>query len=242
MKLVLDVGNTTTKFGVFNNDNLAETGRIETKSIVDELKSLLRNSAIKAGIISNVGHLDSATMTKLLDLLPMHQLSAKSNLPFKNDYSSPDTLGVDRIALVSAAICRFPETNCLIIDAGTCITYDFVDQQKVYHGGAISPGLRIRYESLHNFTAKLPLLEKSLPKNLTGDSTKESIHSGVVLGSVKEIDGVIDAYKERHSHLTVILTGGDSKFLSDQLKNSIFANSNFLLTGLNYLLDYNTLT
>ena len=242
MKLVLDVGNTTTKFGVFNNDNLAETGRIETKLIVNELKSLLKNSAINTGIISNVGHLDSTTVTELLDLLPMHQLSAESNLPFKNNYSTPETLGVDRIALVTAAIGMFPETNCLIIDAGTCITYDFVDQQKVYHGGAISPGLRIRYESLHNFTAKLPLLVKSLPKNLTGDSTKESIHSGVVLGSVKEIDGVIDAYKERHSHLTVILTGGDSKFLSDQLKNSIFANSNFLLTGLNYLLDYNTLT
>ncbi|WP_115461166.1 type III pantothenate kinase [Winogradskyella aurantiaca] len=242
MKLVLDVGNTTTKFGVFNNDNLVETGRIETKSIVDDIKSLLSNSDITAGIISNVGHLDSMTMTQMLDFLPIHQLSAESNLPFKNNYSTPETLGVDRIALVSAAMGMFPETNCLIIDAGTCITYDFVNHNKVYHGGAISPGLRIRYESLHNFTAKLPLLEKKVPKDLTGDSTQESMHSGVVLGTIKEIDGVIEAYRARYSHLTVILTGGDSKFLSDQLKNSIFANSNFLLTGLNYLLDYNTLT
>jgi type III pantothenate kinase len=161
-------------------------------------------------------------------------------MPFINSYATPKTLGVDRIALVSASVDQFPDNNVLIIDAGTCITYDFITDENVYLGGAISPGIRLRYKALNNLTANLPLLETNQPKSIIGDSTEESIHSGVVNGVIKEIDGLIEYYKENHQDLTVILTGGDANFLSNQLKNSIFANSNFLLEGLNFLLDYNT--
>ena len=144
------------------------------------------------------------------------------------------------MALVSASVQQFPNDNVLIIDAGTCITYDFVTAENEYLGGAISPGIDLRYKALHNLTAHLPLLEKKAPKHIIGNSTNSSIHSGVIHGVVKEIDGMIDEYREKHTDLTVILTGGDAKFLSNQLKNSIFANSNFLLEGLNFILDFNS--
>ncbi|NNK40613.1 MAG: type III pantothenate kinase, partial [Winogradskyella sp.] len=160
-------------------------------------------------------------------------------LPFINKYETPKTLGVDRIALVSASVLHFPDQNVLIIDAGTCVTYDFITNDNNYIGGAISPGLSMRYRALNTFTAKLPLLNVQQPKSVVGKTTESSIHSGVVNGIVLEIDGVIDQYKEQFGDLTVILTGGDGKFLSNQLKNSIFANSNFLLQGLNYILQFN---
>ena len=167
-------------------------------------------------------------------------LDSEIKLPFKNSYKTPKTLGVDRIALVSASVKQYPDNNVLVIDAGTCITYDFITDENEYLGGAISPGVRLRYRSLNNLTANLPLLESKLPKSLIGNTTDSSIHSGVVFGVLKEMDGVIGDYKEKYSDLTVILTGGDTNFLSKQLKNGIFANSNFLLEGLNFILEYNS--
>ncbi len=128
----------------------------------------------------------------------------------------------------------------MIIDAGTCITYDFITSENVYLGGAISPGIRLRYQSLNNLTENLPLLEKKAPKNLIGNSSKESIHSGVINGVLMEIDGAIQEYNKKNKDLTVILTGGDANFLSKRLKSSIFANSNFLLEGLNFILELNS--
>lgn len=126
----------------------------------------------------------------------------------------------------------------MVIDAGTCVTYDFIDEENNYLGGAIAPGLRLRYEVLHNFTAKLPLLSLESPKDFIGTSTSESIHSGVVNGFAYEIDGFIDEYKARYSNFIIILTGGDTDFLAKRLKNTIFANSNFLLESLNQTFQY----
>ncbi|MFT7498501.1 MAG: type III pantothenate kinase, partial [Porticoccaceae bacterium] len=145
----------------------------------------------------------------------------------------------DRIALASASVFKFPNKNVLVIDAGTCITYDFIDKKGVYYGGAIAPGIEMRYKSLYTFTDKLPLLDVTDPKQLTGNSTEESIHSGIVNGILSEIEGMIDRYKEKNKELTVVLTGGDTNFLAKRLKNSIFANPNFLLEGLNNILNYN---
>jgi type III pantothenate kinase len=148
-------------------------------------------------------------------------------------------LGVDRIGLATAAFYFNPKRNTLVIDAGTCLTYDMVNDYGEYLGGAISPGLSMRYKALHDQTLKLPFLETKEPHDFIGNSTDNCIHSGVVNGICVEIDGVIDQYRERFVDLTVILTGGDSQFLSKRLKNTIFAHSNFLLLGLNYLLEYN---
>jgi type III pantothenate kinase len=167
-------------------------------------------------------------------------LDVSTKVPFQNHYKSPETLGVDRIALVSAAVKNYKEHNVLIIDAGTCITYDFINRENKYLGGAISPGIRLRYQSLNNLTANLPLIKTKMPQNVIGNTTEESIHSGIINGIINEIEGTISRYDEKYKDLTVILTGGDANFLSKRLKSSIFANSNFLLEGLNYILEFNT--
>ena len=161
------------------------------------------------------------------------------NIPFINDYATPKTLGVDRIALVSAAKDQYEGKDVLIIDVGTCITYDFMNARGHYKGGAISPGINMRYKALHDYTEKLPLLDANIPQNILGNSTQTSIHSGVLYGVTLEIDGVISQYRQDFEDLTVILTGGNAHFLLDRLKNSIFANQNFLLEGLNFLLEPN---
>jgi type III pantothenate kinase len=243
MNLILDVGNTSSKIAVFNRDELLINLRCHNQSLMNEYKALKRQfKNLQKGIVSKVGTLDDGLLEYVEKDIPILSLSSDSRLPFNNKYKTPNTLGVDRLALAAAATYLFPGENALVIDAGTCITYDFVDKDRNYLGGAIAPGLKIRYTSLNEFTAKLPLLQPSIPHDFIGDSTEESIHSGVVFGACQEIDGFINAYKLRYKDLTVILTGGDAKFLSDQLKNSIFANSNFLLTGLNYLLNFNTKT
>ncbi len=241
MNLIVDVGNTYVKFAIYKNENLIHKISFELSEFKKQYKSLIKDfPELKSAIISSVGRLSKKEIERIDDDLKVLELSFKTKLPFNNLYKTPKTLGVDRIALVSASVNQFADKNVLIIDAGTCITYDFITSKNDYLGGAISPGIRLRYKALNNLTANLPLLETNQPKTIIGDSTESSIHSGVVYGVIKEIDGVIDQYQEKFLDLTVILTGGDAKFLSNQLKNSIFANSNFLLEGLNCILDYNS--
>lgn len=241
MNLIVDVGNTYVKFAVYKKADLMFKTSFKLSEFKKEYKSLKKEfPKIKSVIISSVGRLSKIQIEIIDKDLRIMQLSSKTKLPFTNLYATPKTLGVDRMALVSASVDQFPKNNVLIIDAGTCITYDFITDKNEYLGGAISPGIRLRYKSLNNLTADLPLLETVRPKAIIGDSTETAIHSGVVFGVIKEIDGVIDQYRKEYLDLTVILTGGDAKFLSNQLKNSIFANSNFLLEGLNFILDYNS--
>ncbi|WP_178983400.1 type III pantothenate kinase [Winogradskyella helgolandensis] len=241
MNLIVDVGNTYVKFAVFNDTDLIYKSSFKLKEFKIQYKTLKKEfPKLEKAIISSVGHLSVEQVQLIKNDLNVIELTSDLNFPFKNDYQTPKTLGVDRIALVCASVNQFPNKNVLIIDAGTCITYDFITKENHYLGGAISPGLRLRYVSLNNLTANLPLLETKLPDSVIGDTTESSIHSGVVYGAIKEIDGVIDQYREDNSDLTVILTGGDTKFLSNQLKNTIFAKSNFLLDGLNFILEYNS--
>ena len=241
MNLVIDVGNSLVKLAVFEETEILTKKIIKLDLFLKHIDLLRKEyKQINRAIISSVGKLkktDVAYIKKYFDLI---LLDTTTRLPFINRYKTPNTLGMDRVALVSAAVQQYPKNNVLIIDAGTCITYDFVSVEKEYLGGAISPGIRMRYQSLNNLTAKLPLLETEEPKNMIGNSTNNSIHSGVVFGVLKEIEGIIDNYKLKYEHLTVILTGGDANFLSKQLKSSIFANSNFLLEGLNYILQFNS--
>ena len=160
-------------------------------------------------------------------------------MPIKLAYDTPETLGVDRLGLAVAAYFHNPHKNTLVIDAGSCITYDILTAEDRYLGGAISPGINMRYKALHNQTAGLPLLEKVMPSTIVGSNTKMGMHSGVVNGVCLEIDGVVTQYKDLFKDLTVILTGGDAHFLSKRLKNTIFAHSDFLLLGLYRLLEHN---
>lgn len=241
MNLIIDVGNTLIKFAVFQEDELVDKMIVAFSEIDRTQKNILKNHPkITKCILASVGKLSEEVIINLKKHYQVLILDSNLKFPFHNSYKTPTTLGVDRMALVAASVKQYPNKDILIIDAGSCITYDFINQQNEYLGGAISPGIRLRYKSLHNFTANLPLLETEMPETLIGDSTTGAIHSGVVHGIIKEIDGIIDEYQERYSDLTVILTGGDGNFLSKQLKNSIFANSNFLLEGLNFILEYNT--
>ncbi len=239
MNLIIDVGNTRAKVAVFEEDKIVYQHIFNKEKIITELQKNIEKYKIKQAIISSVSSISEKTLEKIAQLVPLTRISAEMKLPFKNLYSTPKTLGVDRLALVFAAVLKYPNQNILIIDSGTCITYDFVTKQKRYFGGAISPGIKMRYKALHQYTAKLPLLEIKEPTNFTGNSSIESIHSGVVNGVIQEINGIIEQYKNKYLDLTVVLTGGDANFLSKQLKSSIFANQNFLLEGLNKILIFN---
>ncbi len=240
MNLIIDVGNTNVKLAIFDQGKIIDRHVVKTRYLKSSIKKITKeHSAIKHIILSTVGKLKESTVDYIKSHLNTLILNSETKLPFKNLYKTPKTLGVDRIALVCASVKQYPNNNVLIIDAGTCITYDFITDTNEYLGGAISPGMRVRYQSLNNLTANLPLLETETPKDIIGNSTENSIHSGVINGILNEIDGVISEYKVKYQDLTVILTGGDANFLSKQLKSSIFANSNFLLEGLNFILDFN---
>ena len=241
MNLIIDVGNTKVKLAIFDNQKCVKKTSSTHKNILNKIEKLLKGySEIKKAIISSVGSVSDDDLKQLENRFKLLILNRSTKIPFKNCYETPTTLGVDRIALVSASVNKYPDNNVLIIDAGTCVTYDFIDSQNNYFGGAISPGIRLRYKSLHNLTANLPLLDTKPPKALIGNSTAESIHSGIINGILKELDGIVAEYEKKYQDLTVILTGGDAKFLSKQLKSSIFANSNFLLEGLNFILEFNS--
>ena len=240
MNLILDVGNTFAKLAVFNNGRLIHDESTAVSNMNEKATAIfLIYPRIDWAIIAAVVDLKEIDIDAITGLCKVHILDHESKLPFKNSYLTPKTLGVDRIALVTAAYYQHQKRNSLIIDAGTCITYDLITDQGEYLGGAISPGIKMRYSALNNQTSKLPLLNVGQPEDLIGNTTESSIHSGVVHGVCAEIEGMIDQYANRFEDLTVILTGGDSQFLSKRLKNTIFAHSNFLLEGLNYLLDYN---
>lgn len=238
MQLIIDVGNTRVKAAIYKGDVLQAKHHFALQDFSEEVGEFAGLYPIKKAIISSVGRLTDEQARSVQLRFPTIVLSHNTRLPFTNDYGTPETLGVDRMALVAAFMQSYPKKNGLIIDAGTCITYDFITNKGSYKGGAISPGLRLRYETLNRLTVNLPLLEKQMPDSIIGTSTEESIHSGVVQGTLLEIDGAINHYKEHYNVDTVIITGGDGEFLAKRLKNSIFAHSNFLLEGLNYILTY----
>lgn len=240
MLLAIDVGNTRIKAAVFEDNTLLKVIIFDKKEVVEKINFILdQQSKIKAIVVASVGKIDPSDFLRFEKRASIYFITHESQFPFKNLYSTPLTLGIDRMVLATAATLQFPNQNRLVIDTGTCITYDFVDEHDQYLGGAISPGIRLRYESLHQFTAKLPLLQKAYPEYVIGNSTQESIHSGVVNGITLEIDGFIEQYKSQYAKFIIILTGGDADFLAKRLKNTIFANSNFLLEGLNQTFQYN---
>ncbi|PTX59191.1 type III pantothenate kinase [Kordia periserrulae] len=240
MNLIVDAGNTYVKVAVFQKDNMLFYESFKKEVFQKKIEKILQEYVkIDRMITSSVTTLSSDTQQFLQNLrIEVHTLTHQTKVPFQNTYATPKTLGVDRIALVVAAVTKYPKQNVLVIDAGTCITYDFKTDKEVYLGGGISPGIQLRYKTLNLLTANLPLLEPKMPENYIGNSTENAIHSGVSIGVITEIDGIIDRYKEQFEHLTVILTGGDTNFLAKRLKNTIFANSKFLLEGLNNVLEY----
>jgi type III pantothenate kinase len=240
MLLAIDVGNTRIKAAVFEDNTLLELVVLESDKWKKKIDFILeQHPKISSIVVASVGKLDKSDFLSFKKNAEIHFISHESKFPFDNLYATPTTLGIDRLILAAGATLQFPNQNRLVIDAGTCITYDFINDQNQYLGGAISPGIRLRYESLHQFTSKLPLLTKAYPENTIGNSTQQSIHSGVVNGVTLEIDGFIEEYKAQYAKFIIILTGGDADFLAKRLKNTIFANSNFLLESLSQTFQYN---
>ena len=232
MNLIIDVGNTLVKLAVFKADELQMKKVIIKGDFLDTLSEIkTKYPQITDCIISSVGKISETHLGKLKKEYEVLVLNHATKIPFQNKYATPETLGVDRIALISAATMQYPNKNVLVIDAGSCITYDFISEENEYSGGAISPGLQMRYKAMHTFTEKLPLLEAELVDKFIGNSTISSMHNGVFNGIIFEIDGFIASYKTTFKNLTVILTGGDAHFLRDRLKNDIFANLKFFIAG-----------
>ncbi|WP_163409005.1 type III pantothenate kinase [Flavobacterium ajazii] len=239
MVLTIDVGNTRIKAAVFEGDSVLEKFVFEKNELENKIEKILKKFQNCSDlVVASVGNIEKQSFLSFGKQLNIHFLTHEDTYPFVNKYATPKTLGIDRMVLAAGAVLQFPKQNRLVIDVGTCITYDFIDESDHYLGGAISPGLRLRYEALHNYTAKLPLLELETPKSYIGNTTAESIHSGIVNGFVYEIDGFIDEYRGNFSNFIIILTGGDTDFLAKRLKNTIFANSNFLLESLNQIFQY----
>jgi type III pantothenate kinase len=241
MILTIDHGNTRIKLAVFEHTTLIEAFVCGIEQFDQNLKIIFKKyDHIYTMVVSSVGKdLEYINLEDFPEIEIIY-ISHKSRFPYNNLYKTPQTLGIDRMVLAAGAAILYPDKNKLIIDAGTCITYDYINHKNQYAGGAISPGLRLRYKALHNFTSKLPSLKTTSPENSIGNSTAESIHSGVVNGLTKEIDGIINDFIFENQNFIIILTGGDTVFLANRLKNTIFANSNFLLESLNLLYIYNS--
>ena len=238
MNLVLDIGNSLLKAGIFKNNNLINYCEFN-KDYFLNVKSILDNNPISHSIASNVSESNNKLIELLSNKTNLIEFNSSLNVPFKNCYQSKNTLGKDRIALVSNASKEYPKENVLLIDLGSCITFDFLNNKNEYLGGSISPGLRMRYKSLNNYTANLPLLDPKEIDYFIGKNTEDSIHSGIINGIISELNSTVEKYKSQYKKIRIILTGGDSKFLFKKIKSGIFANSNFLIFGLNLLIELN---
>jgi len=236
MNVIVDYGNSFAKVGIFQHHTLTAK-MLFTKP--EELEKFIKNFSGQSIIISSVNKDATDIASWATHFKSIFILNEHLPLPITNNYATPHSLGMDRIAAVCGAHTHFADKNCLVIDAGSCITYDFISSAAAYYGGAISPGMQMRFQALHTFTARLPLTEPVENPELIGDSTQRCIQSGVIIGIVEEIEGIIRRYEEKFGKLHVILCGGDSPFFENKLKASIFAIPELVLSGLNSILIYN---
>jgi type III pantothenate kinase len=243
MRLTIDIGNTRTKVAVFEKHNMLFMDSYNDICISDIKKIISNYPLISKVIYSSVGFIVKKK-DEIKDFLKSSyffiEMSNELILPINNQYKSPKTLGKDRLAAVVAAYNLFPNNNCLVIDAGTCITIDFIDKDKNYLGGSISLGINMKYNALHTFTQSLPLIDdKCNNKDIIGYDTKSSICSGVLNGTVMELKGFIDYYTNRYSGLKIIFTGGDAKILQNYFKENTQIKEHLVLYGLNIILETN---
>jgi len=237
MNIVVDDGNSRTKVAIFSDhDKQLEPTIFQS---TDQLKKNLQGRSFSNALVSSVRGRSEEILSWVQASGNKIALSATIPLPLKVKYLTPATLGVDRIAAAAGAIQLFPKTNCLVIDAGTCITFEFVNDRGEYLGGALIPGIQMRFEAMHNLTVKLPLASGVQNPPLIGAGTQECLQSGVMNGVVEEIKGIIGRYESEFNRLQVILCGGDAGFFENIDKPSIFVAPNLVLYGLKGILTHN---
>jgi type III pantothenate kinase len=240
MNLIIDIGNSQAKVAIFNNRRILKNIIYDqfNEELLLELKA--EYPELTYAILCSVADRDE----KLIEILKKEfelliELDYQTPIPIENLYESKESLGQDRLAAAVGANYLFPGSDILVIDAGTAITYDVVDSQNRYLGGNISPGLETRFRSLHEFTQKLPLVEVADEWPLIGKNTEEAIRAGVQAGVLFEMDTMIDRIRDQWIDCKVVLTGGDSFFFDQKLKNTIFVMFELTLLGLNRILEYN---
>lgn len=239
MFLVIDLGNTNKKLAVFEKGSLKSITILPNFNL-RSLKSFIKeHPGITHCILSSVILHPASCIRFLKENFFFSALDEHTPLPLKNRYKTPETLGKDRLAAAVAGYQRFKNEPLLIINAGSCITYDYINSRGEYIGGSISPGIQMRFRALHTFTGKLPLISGKNRANLTGTTTAEAILSGIINGTLAEVEGIIAQYLQKNSNLRVILSGGDLKYFDKRLKIRTFAVPNIVIEGLYLILKLN---
>ena len=234
----LDFGNTRLKAGIFSNDHF-EGELVLTDDSEASIASLLQQFQPHKVVLSSVINHRTGLETQLAAGRAFHMLSHLTQINFTTPVGKPETIGADRLALMAAAAHFYPKQNILVIALGSCITYNFINQYQQFLGGAISPGMDMRFKSMHDYTAKLPLVSADWNFPLIGYDTKTNLQSGVIVGIINEIEGFIEKYGEKYGNFNVVLTGGNSTYFASQLKYKIFADQHFLFKGLYALSEIN---
>ena len=239
LNLIIDIGNTAAKVALFDGGEMVEV-LTESNQSLDCLEALCAKYPVEQGIVATVIDLSERVLAALVALpFPLLWLDSKTPLPVTNLYETPETLGYDRMAAVVGANEQYPRRDILVIDAGTCITYEFIDSKGQYHGGNISPGMQMRFKALNQFTGRLPLIDSNGRKLPMGRDTETAIRAGVLKGMEYEISGYIESMKHKYPELLVFLTGGDDFSFDSSVKSIIFADRFLVLKGLNRILNYN---
>jgi type III pantothenate kinase len=235
--LVIDEGNSRIKFGVFEGQSLLLSGRISNFS---ELENLIDEVRPRKGLISSVKERDDSLFLDEEFDFEMLKLSPSTRLPIRIKYRSPETLGMDRIVGVVGANFEFPDKNVLVVDMGTCITADLLIEGE-FLGGWILPGINMQLRSMHEGTGQLPKIEiEKIEKfDWIGNSTNESMKSGVVCGVRFSLTGLFEKAQNAFGNLILVITGGDMKHFDSEIKEPIFARPNLNLSGLNRILSFN---
>ncbi len=239
MKACIDIGNTLVKIYAVDQGVVSD-GLVLPEWQKKEISFFLESNSVEELIICNVRYEEIEIKKLSLELnIPCLILAHDISLPIKLKYKNPETLGRDRIAVVAGAAFQYPNQVSLIIDLGTCITYDLIDGERNYLGGSIHPGLYMRLRAMNHFTGRLPLVEVNENVAPLGDDTISCLQSGAFWGVVYEIRGAIEELTQRYTQVNIILTGGDASKFEKYIKNGIFADSSLLIKGLNYILDHN---
>ncbi len=237
MNLIVDIGNSFIKLAIFKDDDIVYHQYFE-RVLVRDIKKI-RDKFPFTKVISSSVRKTAPPFLKHLSSNYRHLiLSHKTKLPIKNKYKTPKTLGLDRLAVAAGAALLHPEKSVLIIDIGTCVTYDYVDKSGNYWGGNIAPGVEMRLKAMHEFTSALPLVKRKKQKDILGKTTVHAMQNGAILGLKLEIDGFIKTLTKERGRMHTILTGGDAPYFGELLDSKIFVDSKFLLKGLNEILKH----
>lgn len=241
-KIIVDIGNTRIKYADLEEFTLTNSYQITPTKDINELISTWTNQEIEQIFISNVADIDILNLKNKLSHIEVIEIKGTTPSPLKMEYKTPETLGPDRFLAAIGAYSEFKGQPILLVDFGTCIKYEVITTDAKYLGGAISPGLEMRFKAMNTFTGKLPLMESQIPQEnilAYGTSTNESMYTGVLQGIIGELKQFIAQHPEHNEKLCIIFSGGYAQEFANYLENHIFVRPNLVLTGLVHIIRYN---